>query len=298
MTMIMRETEAETEAPAAFWSGHHRAKSIGKTLFEGPLENLPYPAAPLDVEAAIRAMYEDGYVIFPGVLNRDEIAELRARMDAMGSQNDEDYVVPGWCYNKHIGSDFPNNPDHLNYIDRPGIIEVVEAIHAGADDGGCHVLGGSSWITGAGRAMGIHVDYLPLSLPEAVHNDPGIRVPIFISTAHFYLNDMVAELGPTLVVPGSHKAGRPPQDETTWHDITPKAVMVNAGDVCLFRSDLWHGAWRNTHPTERRYMLQVLYGCGYLGNRWYPAMQYESLYSPAVMAKATSRQRRLLGAKS
>ena len=71
--------------------------------------------------------------------------------------------------------------------------------------------------------------------------------------------------------------------------------MVRAGDVCLFRGDIWHGAWKNTHPTERRYMLQVHYGSGYIG-KGYPAMRYEELYNPAVLEKATTRQRRLLGA--
>ena len=136
-------------------------------------------------------------------------------------------------------------------------------------------------ITGAGRRMELHLDYLPVSLPESAHEDPAVQVPIFTSTAHFYLNDMVAELGPTIVIPGSHRAGRPPQDETTWHGIAPQAVMVKAGDVCLFRGDLWHGAWRNTGEHGRRYMLQVHYGNGYIGKE-YPPLRYTELYDPVV----------------
>ncbi|GAB4451315.1 MAG: hypothetical protein OHK0029_00240 [Armatimonadaceae bacterium] len=274
-------------------NGHPEARAYGKTMFEGELRGLPYPTEPLNIEAAIEAMYTDGYVIFPGVLNRDEVQQLRERMDAMGSQNEDDYVVPGWCYNKHVGSEFHQNADHLEYIDRPGIIDVAEAILSSRDGGLCHVLFGSSWVTGAGRAMGIHVDYLPVSLPESVHNDPEIRMPIFMATAHFYLNDMVAELGPTLLIPGSHRAGRPPHDETTWNGIEPMATMVKAGDVVLFRSDVWHGAWRNTHETERRYLLQVAYGSGYMKKN-YPPIRYTEIYNPAVLEKATERQRRLL----
>jgi hypothetical protein len=284
------------ETPQAFWNGHHTAKAFGDTLFTGPLENLPYPTGPVDIEAATRAMYTDGYVVFPGVLSAAEVAELRARMDAMGSQNDADYVVPGWCYNKHIGSDFTQNPDMLDYIDRPGIIDVAQAIHSGLEGGDCQVTGGTSWITGAGRAMGIHIDYMAMRLPESLHQDPSVTIPILTSTAHIYLNDMVAELGPTMLIPGSHQAGRPPDNETTWRGISPQAVMVKAGDACLFRSDLWHGAWKNTHETERRYMLQVHYACGYM-RRGYPAMCYKSLYNPAVLEKATPRQRQLLGAR-
>lgn len=283
-----------TDERDGFWNGHHARKGGGDTLYRGDLKNLPYPTGPVDIGAAIEAMYTNGYVLFPGVLDRDEVALLRARMDAMGDKKDEEYNVPGWCYNKHIATRFHRNPDHLDYIDRPGIIDVVEAVHQGADGGDPHVTAGTSWITGAGRAMGIHLDYLPVSLPEAVHNDPGVRIPIFTTTAHFYLNDMVAELGPTILIPGSHRAGRPPQDECTWHGIEPQAVMVRAGDVCLFRGDLWHGAWKNTHPTDRRYMLQVHYGNGYIAKQ-YPSIRYEEMYAPEVLEKATPRQRRLLG---
>jgi len=288
---------ATAEADPTFWNGHHRTKYFGNTKYEGELKNLPYPTGPVDVAAAIQAMYTDGYVIFPGVLSADEVIALRRRMDAMGSRNDDDYVVPGWCYNKHIGSAYHQNPDLLDYIDRPGIIDVAEAIHNGAQGGGCHVTGGSSWITGAGRRIELHLDYLPVSLPESVHEDPAVRVPIFTSTAHFYLNDMAAELGPTIVLPGSHRAGRPPQDETTWHGIAPQAVMVKAGDVCLFRGDLWHGAWRNTGEHGRRYMLQVHYGNGYIGKE-YPPLRYAELYDPVVREKATPRQQWLLGGRA
>ncbi len=43
-------------------------------------------------------------------------------------------------------------------------------------------------------------------------------------------------------------------------------------------------------------MLQVHYANGHIA-KGYPAMRYESLYAPAVLEKATERQRRLLGAK-
>jgi hypothetical protein len=274
-------------------NGHPEARAYGKTMFEGDLKGLPMPSEPVNIEAAIEAMYTDGYVIFPSVLNAEEVQLLRNRIDAMGSQNDEDYVVPGWCYNKQIPSNFHQNPVYLEYIDRPGIIDVAEAVLSSRDGGLCHVTFGSSWVTGAGRAMGIHVDYLPVSLPEALHNDPSIRIPIFMATAHYYLDDMEPELGPTLLIPGSHRAGRPPKDECTWNGIEPMATLVKAGDVVLFRSDVWHGAWRNTHETKRRYLMQVAYGSGYL-HKNYPPLRYKELYNPEVLEKATERQKRLL----
>jgi hypothetical protein len=276
------------------WNGHHIAKGYGNNLFEGPLEPLPYPDRRPTVEEAVQAMHRDGCVIIPGVLNADEVQTLRQRMDAMGSQNEEDYVVPGWCFNKHVMSDFPHNADLLDYIDRPLVYEIVDAIHSGADGGQVQLVGGTSWITGAGRAMPIHIDWLPMHLPTAVWEDPTVTIPIFRSTLHIYLNDMTPELGPTTVIPGSHRAGRPPHDETSWNGILPQGVLVKAGDAMLFRWEIWHGSWKNTHPTDRRYMMQVHYGNGTL-NKMYPSVKYSDLWSSEVLEKLTPRQRALVG---
>ncbi|MBC7805633.1 MAG: phytanoyl-CoA dioxygenase family protein, partial [Akkermansiaceae bacterium] len=98
------------------------------------------------------------------------------------------------------------------------------------------------------------------------------------------------------IIPGSHKAGRAPHGETSWHGVTPKAVMVKAGDVCLFRGDIWHGSGMNSHETERRYMVQVHYGNAYI-TKQFPAMRYKELWNPAVVDAATPEQRQLLGDK-
>ena len=275
-------------------NGHFRYRARGQTIYEGELEGLPMPTGPVVVEDAIQAMNEDGYVIFPGVLNRQEVADLRAHFDAQGGP-DEKYFVKDWCFNKQLGLDFPNDPKLLDYIDRPGIIDVIDAIHDVPDrrDRGGIVTGGSIWITGKGRKMGVHVDFQPMTLPEAVYHDPEVRIPIISSTAHFYLNDMRTDLGPTTVIPGSHKAGRYPEDQATWQGTAPKGVLVKAGDVMLFRSDIWHGAWLNSSE-ERRYMMQIFYTSPFMA-RHFPPMRYDKYWSEAVIEKATPRQRRLLG---
>jgi hypothetical protein len=272
-------------------NGHHLEKGGGKTTYTGPLESLPRPDS-IDVDQAVRQMFSDGYAIFPNVLTRDEVAALRAYMDEQGGPDDSKWEFEKWCYNRHTGTDFCKEPSLLSFIDRPGIIEVVHAIM----DPGAHVTGGSLWTTGKGRAMGIHIDYLPIRLPESVHEDPSITVPIFSGTAHFYLNDMTAELGPTTLIPGSHKAGRPPFDECTWHERAPQAAMVRAGDVLLFRGDLWHGAGMNSHETERRYMMQIHYGSALVGKS-YPSMRFEELWDKSVLEQATPAQKKLLGAR-
>jgi ectoine hydroxylase-related dioxygenase (phytanoyl-CoA dioxygenase family) len=64
-------------------------------------------------------------------------------------------------------------------------------------------------------------------------------VPPFIVTVHYYLCDITADLAPTSVITGSHRAGRAPrEDETEWRGRKPVPILCAAGDALAFRSDL------------------------------------------------------------
>ena len=158
-----------------------------------------------DLEGQVEALERDGYVYFPSVLDTDEIAELRATMERL-------QAIPEshGSGSKHLkmatNSSTSSSATRLietrcisNSLTNHPIIEVVEAAH-GED---CHCIGMHSWLTGPGRPdQGLHTDWLPISLPADVRSDPRVKVPIFITTAHYYLNDMYEELGPTKFVPG------------------------------------------------------------------------------------------------
>jgi len=80
-----------------------------------------------------------------------------------------------------------------------------------------------------------------------------VRVPIYLITAHYYLEDMVEELGPTLFVPGSHLSGRPPRpEETGWRGVGPRSANVKAGSCVMFRSDVWHSGSPNLSGEKMR----------------------------------------------
>ena len=140
-------------------------------------------------------------------------------------------------------------------MDLPDVIDLAEAVHG--DD--CHVIGMTAWVTGPGRPdQELHCDWLPVALPEEVLADPRVKMPVFITTAHLYLNDISEELGPTKIVPGSHKSGRRPDGETTWQGMGEHSIMCKAGDVVIFRSEVWHRGSAN-RSNETRYLLQVHY---------------------------------------
>jgi ectoine hydroxylase-related dioxygenase (phytanoyl-CoA dioxygenase family) len=268
-------------------TGHNENRAFGDTIYKGELPPLPYPER-FDPSEAIEGMHRDGYCIIPSLLSKEEVQHYRTKMDTSGGP-DEQYEFENWCFNKQLSSDYMHDLDMVRLTDPPEIVKVLE---------GCfgdyfQVIGGSMWITGKGRAMGVHVDSLPFPLPPGAASYPETTIPIFMATAHYYLDDLTLDLGPTTVVPGSHYAARPPDNETSFDGVGPHAVLVKAGDVCLFRSDLWHAAAMNTSD-RRRYMIQVHYAHSTFG-KWFPQVEWEHYWSPEVLAALTPRQRKLLG---
>ena len=139
----------------------------------------------------------------------------------------------------------------------------------------------------------MHVDRQTVSLPEEMLRDPRVRIPMFACTLHYYLDDQVEEIGPTLVIPGSHLSGRPPNGESTWNGNAPKMVSIKAGGAVLFRHELWHGATKNSSD-RRRYLIQVHYADGTRRQSGDPITRPE-FFSPEVLERATPRQRVMMG---
>lgn len=281
--MTMPMTMAPSVTPSAFWNGRSSEKGSGDTTYRGPLSQLPPPEPITDIPATAERMFSDGFIQIPDLFSSAECAEIRAWMDASG-EPDAAYEFKDWCFNKHLKADFEQDPMWLKLIDRGPVPEIL-ALILGKD---YYVNWGSIWVTGKGRGMGMHIDHFDIQLPEDVLMDPRVRIPILNTTLHLYFDDQVEEIGPTLVIPGSHRAGRAPHDESTWRGIAPQMVSVRAGGAVLFRHDLWHGAAMN-RSTRRRHLIQVRY----IEAR--DAAYRQRQPSPAVRALATPRQAKLLG---
>lgn len=253
-----------------------------------------------DLEGQIRSIQDSGYVYFPGVINADEVADLRAAIDHLEpaetgydrvQSRDDDYL------DKHILNCFNRDPIFLQYLDKPGVIDVAEGVMGHSRRGStipCHLIGMTAWVTGPGRPdQQLHTDWAPITLPEDVAADPRVTVPIFIATAHYYLDDMYEELGLTKFIPGSHRSGRSPDGETQWNGTEERSVLCKAGDVVMFRSEVWHRGSANT-SSQNRYLLQVHYANRMITQKFPPYLN-EFQFDQAILAQATPRQRRLLG---
>ncbi len=249
------------------------------------LRLIPRP----DLESRVKVMQQDGFVYFPAVISPAEVAELRSAMDCLEAIPDYfDNVRNSWS--RSFNNVFNRDEVFVQYLDKPGIIELVEEIH-GAD---CHVIGMTAWITGPGRPeQTLHVDYLPISLPEDIMEDPRVNIPVFITTAHYYLDDMYEELGPTKFVPGSHLSGRGPHGDAGWKGAGERSILCNAGDVVIFRSEVWHRGAANTGNRER-YLLQVHYAQRMITQKFPPYLN-KFQFDERMLETLTPRQRRLLG---
>ena len=247
-----------------------------------------------DLASQVKGMEEDGYAYFPNAIDADQVAELREAMDRLTANEDsfDQYTTPetGGFLNKHINNAFNRDPAFWQYVDQPGIVDLAEAIH-GED---CHILGMTAWVTGPGRPdQPLHCDWLPVEIPEDLLTDPRVKMPVFISTAHYYLNDLYEELGPTKFIPGSHKSGRLPEGATEWQGRTEQSVLCQAGDVVMFRSEVWHRGTGN-RSNETRYLLQVHYAQRGITQK-YPPYLNRFQFDPELLAQCTPRQLRLLG---
>ena len=81
---------------------------------------------------------------------------------------------------------------------------------------------------------------------------------------------MTEALGPTKIIPGSHRSGRRPdgkrpgtgtadpdrERETDWNGVEEQSFLGRAGDCIFFRSEIWHrGAANVSDQTRHTFMV-------------------------------------------
>ena len=254
-------------------------------------------------EGISHGVKEDGFAIIPGLLGSSEVEELKSNIDGIiSSPGFGDNVGDGKGID-HFKCVFNRDPYWLRFLDMNGIIESVEDL-MGKE---AHIIGMSAWRSppGTGGFGELHVDQLFVPMDEELLTSGRVDLPVFISTLHFYLNDMDEDLCPTWVVPGSHKSGRAPGEakaavgafqgghEMSWNGNDAQPILVNAGDGMLFRSEVWHSGSVNKTKDRTRYLLQVHYSRRGIAHRFPPYLEFK--YNPKVLDAATDRQLRLLG---
>jgi hypothetical protein len=239
-----------------------------------------------DVQGMIRGMEEDGFAIIPGVIDAAQVAEMRRRIDEL-----RPFAFDAQGGIDHYKCVFNRSPYWLPYLDKPGVIECAEGV-MGAD---CHIIGMSAWRSHPGAGgWGLHTDQLFFPVGEELLVSGQVKLPVMLATAHYYLDDLTLDLCPTWIVPGTHKSGRGPKgDEREWRGNVAQPVLVKAGDLMIFRSEVWHTGSKNITADQTRYLLQVHYGRRMMAQKFSPYLDFR--HNLEVVSQATPRQRRLLG---
>jgi hypothetical protein len=257
------------------------------------------------VPGPAEALQRDGYVILPGVFTPAEVRALVEDIDRVYDELPPDERVP----DKAPGHWDPFRYEMLNRselvqraIASPAILEVIEPL-LGED---CHVIANTAWRqppdenSHGGRFW--HIDSGPhVPRPPDVPWDERIPYPIFAIAAHLTLQDCPLEAGPTGVLARSHTSGQPPpfdrmNDETLeWEGQPAVPLIVGAGDVALFASDIWHRRLPSRPGDPGRYFLQCHYGRRDLAQRLRPTREANQLSAEAIARAETKRDRTLIG---
>lgn len=238
-----------------------------------------------DTAGQANALHNDGFALIPGVLNSEQCSWARNAIDDMHAFHwDVEGIVD------HYKCVFNRDPGWLRFLDWPGIIDTMEAV-LGSD---CHVIGQSAWRCHPGfRGVGLHADHTMFDMSQLAP-PPNWRIPMFICTVHYYLTDVDEELCPTYVIPNSFKSGRCPMaNEQSWQGRFAEPVTCKAGDVLIFRSDLWHRGSDNITADRIRYLLQVHYSIRMITQKFSPYMTWK--FADFIFDLCTARQLRLLG---
>lgn len=239
-----------------------------------------------DVAGMTDALHEDGFALVPGVLSPEEVQACRDAIDRLRPFGNDHMGLT-----EHYKCVFNRDRTFFDLIDREGIVDLAEATMGDQ----CHIIGLTAWKSHPGHdGWQPHTDHTLVTVPEETASDRK-AFPIYLCTAHYYLDDITEELCPTWVIPGSHKSGSGlvwgANKDPDYHGRKLEPVLCKPGDVLFFRSEIWHTGSKNVSD-QIRYLIQVHYSHRTIAQRFSP---WPFVFNQEFVATANPRQLRLLG---
>lgn len=219
---------------------------------------------------AERAQFDaQGYLLVKGVLHDNHLRQIQNEFDQVWKLEQ-----PKVCQHQLL-----RYPAFLDLIEHPPILDRHRSIFGS-------------------QVQLLQYDLLRQGPASTVaermwHRDltfPGDRC-LSINTI-LYLDDMTEEVGPTRVVPGSHRGeALPPLGQR--HQPLPNEIVISAeaGDAAFINSAIWHSGGRNRGPGLRRGIYL------YYGWWWLKRFENELALPWQAYAGASEQRLRLLGAK-
>jgi ectoine hydroxylase-related dioxygenase (phytanoyl-CoA dioxygenase family) len=235
--------------------------------------------------------YVNGYVILENALDTETIEKLRNDLNNINNHNksskkekDRKKDEKGKRHDV-FKCFFENSAATVDVIENSKLTDfaqyVIGDVPGARPDGNsltAHVIHNNAFIVppgGRGQAPTWHVDD-PLQqviIPNNYTLPPYIRLPVLVCTYMIWLSDCdTPENGPTYVVPGSHRFGRPVnQDEADKKGIP---MCGKAGTAVLINSNAWHRGCENK-STVARETLQITFGRRMIGHKHKTIMDYQ-----------------------
>jgi ectoine hydroxylase-related dioxygenase (phytanoyl-CoA dioxygenase family) len=102
-------------------------------------------------------------------------------------------------------------------------------------------------------------------------------------------------MGPTELVPRSHRSGRAPEPravEPSYDGNKPVPILAKAGDCLLYDSQIWHRGSPHRGGADR-YAVKVVYGRRFMAQRFYPNVGRQ--VPERILDGLSPRRKRLLG---
>ena len=245
-------------------------------------------ASDAQIQEWVEQFHRDGYLFIPSVLTPDIIEELKADLDRVLAEHQDN---GSGVIELHTRM-FEKSVANLRLFDLEPIVSFAEALI----DGACHVIHNNSFRTPLGKGITTwHQDDSPHFLVTEGEAPTNIKLPVLLFTANYYLTDVLEQkYGGTEVIPGSHLlgAGSPPVMEGTKWEEKVVPCLGPAGSVVMFNNQVWHRGGPN-NSDRIRYITQVSYARRLVGHKYYPFMNYQM--PEQVYADANPRLKRLLG---
>lgn len=230
-------------------------------------------------------LWDEGYLVIPNALPVDTCAHFAKRLESMPADM-------GYGYNSAVRL-FEQGMDFVNLLENEPVITLMERI-LGSN---LHIIAlqGHRMNTG-NEVLHWHSDELYLKRRPDESDDVPYPPVINVINCHYYLIDVPEQLGPTQVVPASHRACRQPRpedgDPPTWQSREALSLTVNAGECVLYSNQAWHRGSPN--QTDRTRLAVVpAYARRFVAQRFWPFLNYH--LSRDILDKCTPRQRELLG---
>lgn len=228
--------------------------------------------------AAKRQLDEQGFLLLDGLMSRELLEALRARIEELFEQEGD-----------RAGSEFKQEPNARRLANLVNKGEIFERAIETPDVCACvaHVLGPGFKLSSLNvRAAGPYADcFQPLHADSgAVADERGY----WVCNSIWMLDDFTAQNGAIRMVPGSHKWRRLPPDPLAPH---PDEILLtgSAGTVVVMNAHMWHGATANRTGAQRRAMH------AFYTRRDKPQQQYQKkLLSAEVQARLNPSLRKLL----